>query len=78
MVNEKQEKREVEKNVLFNVTMWPNPTIEDYIKTNCKVSNINRFITLIPFSLILLFSYFFEIFFKLIIFKEKNTINYIF
>ena len=65
-VNDKQNKNELEKNVLFNATMWPNPTIQEYVKITCKVSNISRLIPTVPYTFLLLLSYIFEYFFKLI------------
>jgi len=65
-VNDKQNKNELEKNVLFNATMWPNPTIQEYVKITCKVSNISRLIPTVPYTFLLLLGYIFEYFFKLI------------
>ena len=65
-VNDKQNKNELEKNVLFNATMWPNPTIQEYVKITCKVSNISRLIPTVPYTFLLSLSYIFEYFFKLI------------
>ena len=65
-VNHKQNKNELDKNILFNATMWPNPTIQEYVKTTCKVSNINRFIPTVPYIFLLSLGYLFEYFFKLI------------
>ncbi|WP_415294439.1 NAD-dependent epimerase/dehydratase family protein [Candidatus Pelagibacter sp. Uisw_113] len=65
-VNQKQEKKEISKNILFNAAMWPNPTIQDYVETICKVSNISRSVPSVPYFFMLLFSYLFEIIFKLL------------
>ena len=65
-VNDKQNKNELEKNVLFNATMWPNPTIQEYVKITCKVSNISRLIPTVPYTFLLFLGYIFEYFFKLI------------
>ncbi len=65
-VNKKQTINELDKKVLFNSTMWPNPTIQEYVKTICKVSDINRFIPTFPYALLLSMGYIFEFFFKLI------------
>ena len=65
-VNTKQNKDELQKNVLFNAAMWPNPTIQEYVKTTCKVFNIKRFIPSVPYTFLLSLGYIFEIFFRLI------------
>jgi len=65
-VNTKQNKDELKKNVLFNAAMWPNPTIQEYVKTTCKVSDIKRFIPSVPYTFLLSLGYVFELFFKLI------------
>ena len=65
-VNYKQNKKEFERNILFNAAMWPNPTIQEYVKTTCKVSKIGRFIPSVPYTLLLSLGYMFEYFFKLI------------
>ncbi len=65
-VNKKQNKNELDKNILFNATMWPNPTIEEYVKATCKVSQINRLIPSLPYFFLLLCSYLLEYFSKFI------------
>lgn len=37
--------------VLFNMSMNPGPTIEEYVNTTCDVAGINRYIPNVPFSL---------------------------
>lgn len=37
--------------VLFNMSMNPGPTIEEYVNTACDVAGINRYIPNVPFSL---------------------------
>lgn len=50
---------------LFNAAMWPNPSIEDYVQTICRVSAIKRIIPSAPYSFLLSAGYLFELFFKL-------------
>lgn len=38
--------------VLFNMSMNPGPTIEEYVGTVCEVSNIKRFVPNVPYSLL--------------------------
>jgi GlcNAc-P-P-Und epimerase len=43
--------------VLFNFTMEPSPTVEEYVTTICKTAGINRTPLKVPFSLLLAVSY---------------------
>tara|TARA_B100001057_G_C22748732_1_gene910844 strand:+ start:85 stop:1110 length:1026 start_codon:yes stop_codon:yes gene_type:complete len=72
-VNDKQNKNELKKNILFNATTWPNPTIQAYVKTTCKVSNINRFIPSVPYPFLLSVGYIFEYLFKIV--GKKNLFS---
>lgn len=72
-VHQKQEKKQFPKNILFNATMWPNPTIQDYVQMICSVSNIRRIIPSVPYLFLLTLGYFFEFFFKL--FGKKNLFS---
>jgi len=63
-VHKNQIKNNFSKTTLFNSTMWPNPTIYDYVSSVKVVSKIKRFIPNIPFAILLIFAYFFEIIFK--------------
>jgi nucleoside-diphosphate-sugar epimerase len=38
---------------IFNMTMNPGPSIEEYVKSICKVANINRNVIALPFPLLL-------------------------
>jgi nucleoside-diphosphate-sugar epimerase len=42
--------------ILFNMSMNPGPTIEEYVDTVCDVAEINRFVPNVPFSLMYLAS----------------------
>ena len=50
---------------LFNAAIWPNPSIEDYAQTICRVSAIKRIIPSVPYLFLLSAGYLFELFFKL-------------
>jgi nucleoside-diphosphate-sugar epimerase len=45
---------------LFNMCMSPGPSIQDYVKTVCKVAKIKRFIPAIPYRVLLIASYLIE------------------
>ncbi|MNF75629.1 hypothetical protein D3C85_1208380 [compost metagenome] len=47
---------------LFNMSMNPGPSIEDYVNAVCKVANIQRFVPTVPYSFILSAAYFIELF----------------
>ena len=65
-VHEKQVKNEFPKNIVFNATMWPNPSISDYVNTVKNVSGIKRFIPSAPYWLLMCFGFAFEFGFKVI------------
>lgn len=51
---------------LFNMSMNPGPSIQDYVKTVCKVAGVKRFVPSLPYRLLLIISYlisFFAFFF---------------
>ena len=50
---------------LFNATMWPNPSIEDYVQSIASVSSLNRFFVSLPFSLLNSIGYILGLFFWL-------------
>jgi nucleoside-diphosphate-sugar epimerase len=43
--------------VLFNFTMDPAPTVEEYVQTVCRVAGVQRFVPALPYSLLLGASY---------------------
>ncbi len=49
---------------LFNMSMNPGPSIQDYVKTVCKVANVKRFVPSIPYRLLLIVSYLIDFFAK--------------
>jgi GlcNAc-P-P-Und epimerase len=49
---------------LFNMSMNPGPSIQDYVKTVCKVAKIKRFIPSVPSKLLLIVSYMIDFFAK--------------
>ena len=65
-VHEKQVKNQLPKFTLFNATMWPNPSISDYVKTVMKISRIKLFVPNIPFLIIMSFGFIFEFLFRVI------------
>lgn len=65
-VNERQIKNKFKKFILFNATMWPNPTIQDYVKTICKISNITNLVPSLPHSILLFLSHILEFFSNII------------
>ncbi len=56
----KQLNNELSKNIMFNATLWPNPSIGDYVLTICQCYDIRRFIPSAPYTLLILISYIFE------------------
>ncbi len=60
------ENKEINKEriVLFNMSMNPGPTIEDYVNGIGKISNKNFFVPSIPYKLLLLIAYLIDIFAK--------------
>ena len=51
--------------VLFNMTMNPGPSIEEYVKSIAEILNIKTLIPRIPFRLLLYISYIIDLFLKL-------------
>ena len=60
------ENKEINKEniVLFNMSMNPGPTIEEYVNSISKISNIKVFVPSIPYKLLLLIAYLIDIFAK--------------
>ena len=46
---------------LFNMTMNPGPSIQDYVETVCKVAGVKRFVPAVPYPMLLAASYMIEI-----------------
>lgn len=65
-VHERQVKNKLPKISLFNATMWPNPSISDYVMNVKKIAGIRRFVPNVPYSFLLFFGFCFEVFFKII------------
>lgn len=65
-VHEKQVKNKLPKIALFNATMWPNPSISDYVGNVKKVARIKRFIPGVPYWFLMSFGFVFEFLFKAI------------
>ena len=65
-VHKKQVKNKLPKITLFNATMWPNPSISDYVNTIKKVSEIKRIAPSVPYSFLMSFGFIFEFLFKII------------
>jgi nucleoside-diphosphate-sugar epimerase len=65
-VNNNQLKNKFKKSILFNATMWPNPTIQDYVKTICKISNIAYLVPSLPHTILLFLSHILEFFSKIV------------
>jgi len=65
-VHEKQVKNKLPKITLFNATMWPNPSISDYVHAVKKVSGIKRFVPSVPYWFLMSFGFAFEFLFKAI------------
>jgi nucleoside-diphosphate-sugar epimerase len=63
-VHEKQVKDKLPKIILFNATMWPNPSILDYVNTVKKVAGIKRFVPNVPYWFLMSFGFAFEFLFK--------------
>ncbi len=59
-VFEKQ-KKEKQNVTLFNMTMNPGPSVQDYVDAVCKVAGIKRKILNIPYTILLGLSYFIDI-----------------
>ncbi len=65
-VHQKQIKNKFPKITLFNATMWPNPSILDYVNNVKSAANIKRFVPNVPYSILMSFGFIFELFFKMI------------
>ena len=65
-VHDKQVKNKLPKITLFNATMWPNPSILDYVNTVKKVAGIKRFVPSVPYWFLMSFGFAFEFLFKAI------------
>ena len=65
-VNERQLNNKFKNFILFNATMWPNPTIQDYVKTVNKIAGISNLTLSLPFSLLFFLSQILDIFCKII------------
>jgi len=65
-VHDKQVKNKLPKITLFNATVWPNPSISDYVNSVKKVSGIIRFVPSVPYWLLMAFGFIFEFLFKVI------------
>ena len=65
-VHDKQVKNKLPKITLFNATVWPNPSISDYVNSVKKVSGIMRFVPSVPYWLLMAFGFIFEFLFKVI------------
>lgn len=64
-VHEKQVKNKLSKITLFNATMWPNPSISDYVNTVKKVSGIKRFVPSAPYLFLMCIGFVLEFLFKI-------------
>lgn len=47
---------------LFNMSMNPGPSIQDYVSAVCKVAGVRRFVPGVPYRLLLLVAYMIEVF----------------
>ena len=65
-VHGKQVKNKLPKITLFNSTMWPNPSISDYVNNIKKIAGIKRFVPSVPFWFLMSFGFIFEFLFKVI------------
>jgi len=63
-VHEKQVKNKLPKITLFNATMWPNPSISDYVNSVKKVAGIKRIVPSVPYWFLMSFGFIFEFIFK--------------
>lgn len=64
--HDKQVKNKLPKIALFNATMWPNPSISDYVNNVKSAANINRFVPNVPYSILMCFGFIFELIFKML------------
>ena len=65
-VHQKQIKNKFPKIILFNASMWPNPSISDYVNNVKSVANIKRFVPNVPYSILMCFGFIFELIFRMI------------
>lgn len=65
-VHEKQVKNLFPKITLFNASMWPNPSISEYVDNIKLVAGLRRIIPNVPYSFLICCGIFFESFFKMI------------
>lgn len=65
-VHEMQVKNKLPKITLFNATMWPNPSISDYVNNVKKVARIKRLVPSVPYWFLMSFGFAFEFLFKAI------------
>jgi len=63
-VHKKQAYNKLPKIILFNATMWPNPSISDYVNNVKKVAGIKRFVPSVPYWFLMSFGFVFEFLFK--------------
>lgn len=56
-----QQKTNGEHVSLFNMSMNPGPSIEDYVETVCKIAGVKRFVPAVPYPMLLAASYIIEI-----------------
>ena len=56
-----QQKSNGEHVSLFNMSMNPGPSIQDYVETVCKVAGVKRFVPAVPYPMLLAASYMIEI-----------------
>ncbi len=64
-VHDKQVKNKLSKITLFNATMWPNPSISDYVLSVKQVAGIKRFVPSIPYWFLMSFGFIFEFLFRI-------------
>lgn len=72
-VHEKQIKKKFSKIIVFNATMWPNPSIHNYVTSIKELSNIKSYILNIPFLFFLIPGYFFDLLFKFL--GKQNNLS---
>lgn len=65
-VHQRQNNNLLPKLTLFNATMWPNPSISDYVDTIKSIAKIKRFIPNLAYTFLLCFGFIFELIFKII------------
>jgi GlcNAc-P-P-Und epimerase len=65
-VHQRQIKNKFPKITLFNATMWPNPSISDYVFNVKSVANLKSYVPNLPYSFLMCFGFIFELIFKII------------